>query len=101
MEERADFIRQESEADRMRSEIMAVLSHELRLPLTAIMGYSTALLLDDAEISEEKKHRYLMNIDEECYNMGVMLRNILDSSLIDVNELKDRTGANALAAHRS
>lgn len=88
MEERADFIRQESEADRMRSEIMAVLSHELRLPLTAIMGYSTALLLDDAEISEEKKHRYLMNIDEECYNMGVMLRNILDSSLIDVNELK-------------
>jgi GAF domain-containing protein len=40
LEARADAIRAAREAEHMRSEVMASLSHELRLPLTAIKGYS-------------------------------------------------------------
>ena len=87
LEARADAVREAQQAERMRSEIMAILSHELRLPLTAIQGYSTALLLEEAEWSEVKRREFLQLIDDECHHMQVMLENILDSSLIDVDRL--------------
>ncbi|MCU0488088.1 MAG: ATP-binding protein [Anaerolineales bacterium] len=87
LEARADAVREARQAEKMRSEIMAVLSHELRLPLTAIQGYASALLLEDICWEESKRKEFLIHIDEECHHMQIMLRNILDSSLIDVDQL--------------
>ena len=83
----ADEVREERRAERMRSEVLATLSHELRMPLTAIQGYSSALLLDDVDWSEEKREKFLHMIEEESENMQSMLKDILDSSLIDVDQL--------------
>jgi K+-sensing histidine kinase KdpD len=83
----ADEVREERRAERMRSEVLATLSHELRMPLTAIQGYSSALLLDNVDWSEEKRGKFLRLIEEESENMQSMLKNILDSSLIDVDQL--------------
>ncbi len=83
----ADAIREARETERMRSELMATLSHELRMPLTAIRGYATALLLEEVEWSRDKQAEFLRWIDEECQTMEVMLSDILDSSLIDVSQL--------------
>jgi K+-sensing histidine kinase KdpD len=83
----ADAIREARQAEWMRSEVLAMLSHELRLPLTAIQGYTSALLLDEVEWDEEKRDEFLNLIDEECHNMQSMLKDILDSSLIDVEQL--------------
>lgn len=87
LEERADEIRQDLESDRLRSEILATLSHELRMPLTAIKGYSSALMLTEIQWSHEKQREFLRLIEEACDNMDVMLRQILDSSLIDVRQI--------------
>jgi signal transduction histidine kinase len=57
------------------------------MPLTAIQGYSSALLLDDVDWSEEKREKFLHMIEEESENMQSMLKDILDSSLIDVDQL--------------
>jgi K+-sensing histidine kinase KdpD len=83
----ADEVREERRAERMRSEVLATLSHELRMPLTAIQGYSSALLLDNVYWSEEKRRKFLHMIEEESETMQSMLNNILDSSLIDVDQL--------------
>ncbi len=83
----ADAVREERRAERMRSEVLATLSHELRMPLTAIQGYSSALLLDEVDWSEEKGQKFLRMIEEESENMQSMLKDILDSSLIDVDQL--------------
>jgi K+-sensing histidine kinase KdpD len=83
----ADEVREERRAERMRSEVLATLSHELRMPLTAIQGYSSALLLDEVDWSEEKGEKFLHMIEEESENMQSMLKDILDSSLIDVDQL--------------
>ena len=85
--QQADVCREARQAERMRSEVMAMLSHELRLPLTAIQGYSSALLLDEVQWSEEKRVEFLHLIDEECHNMQVMLKNCSISSLIDIDQL--------------
>jgi K+-sensing histidine kinase KdpD len=83
----ADAIREARQTEQMRSEVLAMLSHELSLPLTAIQGYTSALLVDDVEWNEDKRNEFLMLIDEECHNMQAMLKDILDSSLIEVEQL--------------
>ena len=83
----ADEVREERRAERMRSEVLATLSHELRMPLTAIQGYSSALLLDEVDWSDAKGQKFLHMIEEESENMQSMLKDILDSSLIDVDQL--------------
>jgi K+-sensing histidine kinase KdpD len=84
---KADSIREARESERMRSELMAALSHELRLPLTAIKGYTTALLMDEVVWDRKKSLEFLKLIDAECDNMQVLLSDILDSALTDVNQL--------------
>lgn len=87
LEARADAIREARQADRLRSEVMATLSHQLRMPLSAIKGYSTALLLDDIEWSEAKRREFMQLIDEECDSMQAMIKELLDSALIDVGQM--------------
>lgn len=84
---KADLIRQTREAEQLRSELIATLSHELRMPLTTIKGYSTMLLMDEVHWEPSQIEEYLRLIDEECDNMQSMIKSILDSSLIDVNQL--------------
>jgi K+-sensing histidine kinase KdpD len=87
LEAQADAIRQANRADQLRSEVMATLSHELRMPLTVIQGYATALLLDEVEWSSEKSNEFLHLIEEECNDMQKMIKDILDTSLIEVDQL--------------
>lgn len=87
LEEKADAIREARQAEQMRSEIMATLSHQLRMPLSAIKGYASALLLDEIQFNETKRRDFLEMIDEESDNMQVMITELLDSSLIDVGQL--------------
>ncbi|MGB8252551.1 MAG: ATP-binding protein, partial [Anaerolineaceae bacterium] len=61
--------------------------HELRLPLATIRGYATALLLEEVTWSEEKKMEFLHQIEIACDDMDGMLKGILDSSLIDIDQL--------------
>jgi K+-sensing histidine kinase KdpD len=87
LEVQLDTVRDARRTEYLRAEIMAILSHELRIPLSAIKGYSTALQLDEVEWSKEKQREFLNLIEDECDNMQVMLKEILDSSLIEVEQL--------------
>jgi signal transduction histidine kinase len=74
-------------SERYHSELLASLSHELRMPLTTIKGYATALLLEDVKWSQEKRREFLTMIEKECDHMEVMLTELLASSLIEVDQL--------------
>lgn len=87
LEAEAIAIRDAQQADRLRSEVMATLSHEMRTPLGSIKGYATALLLEEVAWSDEKRNEFLRLVDEECDNLQAMISDILDSSLIDVGQL--------------
>jgi K+-sensing histidine kinase KdpD len=84
---RADAVREARRAEHMRSEVMATLSHELRMPLATIKGYTSALLMDEFAWSDEKGKEFLGLIEEACDDMEGMLQDILDSSLIEVDQL--------------
>jgi K+-sensing histidine kinase KdpD len=87
LEVEAEVTRDGRQADRLRSEVMATLSHELRTPLAAIKGYATALLLEEVNWPDAKRHEFLQLIDAECDNLQFMIADILDSSMIDVGQL--------------
>jgi K+-sensing histidine kinase KdpD len=87
LQTKADAIRVADQTERLRSEVMAALSHQLRMPLSAIKGYATALLLDEVEWAVDKRNEFLNYIDEECDGMQAMITELLDSSLIDVGQL--------------
>jgi len=82
-----DAARNARQTERMRSEIMAALSHELRMPLSTIKGYATAMLLDELEWSEPKRAEFLHLIEEACDDMEGMITDILDSALIEVDRI--------------
>jgi K+-sensing histidine kinase KdpD len=84
---RADAVREARRAEHMRSEVMATLSHELRMPLATIKGYTSALLMDEFDWSDEKGREFLSLIEEACNDMEGMVQDILDSSLIEVDQL--------------
>jgi K+-sensing histidine kinase KdpD len=88
LETKADAVREARQAEWMRSEVMAALSHELRMPLATIKGYTTAMLLDELKWDEEKRTEFLHLIEEACDDMEGMLKGILDSSLIEVERLE-------------
>ncbi len=87
LERQAEASRDLRNADRLRSEVMATLSHEMRTPLAAIKGYTTALLLEEPVWPEEKRVDFLRRIDAECDTLQSMITEILDSSLIDVGQM--------------
>lgn len=88
LEAKADDIRQAQVAERLRSEVTAALSHQLRLPLSSIKGYTTAMLLEEIEWPQEKRWEFLKLIDSECDNMSTLIKEILDSAIIDVGQLQ-------------
>ena len=87
LEAQLGTLRDARRSEYLRAEIMAILSHELRIPLSAIKGYSTALQLDEVDWTQEKQQEFLHLIEDECDSMQVMLTEILDSSLIEVEQL--------------
>ncbi len=87
LEAQLGTLRDARRAEYLRAEIMAILSHELRIPLSAIKGYSSALQLDEVKWSKEKQQEFLGLIENECDSMQAMLTEILDSSLIEVDQL--------------
>lgn len=82
-----EFIKDDLDADHLRTEVLAILSHELSTPLAAIKGYTTALLLEEVSWPEEKRRQFLQLIAEEVDNLQRMITEILDTTRIEAGLL--------------
>lgn len=76
------------QANWMKEEWISTVAHEMRIPLTSIKGYSTALLMEDVEFSHETQREFLQIIDEECDVLQDLIHDFLESSIIDAGLLK-------------
>ncbi|HEC36157.1 MAG TPA: GAF domain-containing sensor histidine kinase [Anaerolineae bacterium] len=76
------------EANRLKAEVISILAHEMRTPLTSIKGYSTALLMEEATFSPETQQEFLQIIDEECDTLQDLIHDLLESSIIDAGLLR-------------
>jgi len=79
----AEFDRAEemSEANRLKSEFISVISHELRSPLTYVYGFSE--ILANREVSVEQVKHVASSIHRESELMLRMVEELLDLSSIE------------------
>ncbi len=88
LQKEAEQARVLQEANRLKSELLSTLSHEMRTPLASIKGYSTALLLESAEWDEGTRKEFLRTIDEETDNLQNLIGDLLESSTIEAGLLR-------------
>jgi two-component system sensor histidine kinase KdpD len=65
------------EAERLRNSLLSAISHDLRTPLTAIVGLSSTLA-GQAVISEQTRGDLIQGIHEEAQHMNSLIINLLD-----------------------
>ena len=69
--------------DSMRKEFVADVSHELKTPITSIMGYSDTLL--QSEVSPEIQRDFLTRISDETNRMSELVGDLLTLSRYENN----------------
>lgn len=72
--------------DIMRKEFIADVSHELKTPLTSIMGYSETL--SNSEYDPEMQERFLKVINSEAIRMSKLVNDLLILSKYDTAQVK-------------
>lgn len=75
-------IRLETERETMRANLLRAVSHDLRTPLTSIVGSASAILENDAVISDRQKRTLLSNIRDEAQWLVRMVENLLSITRI-------------------
>lgn len=78
-------VTRERELDRMKSDFVSTAAHELRTPLSTILGY-TDLLLTQEEHARDHLHEYLVLIQDKAENLAQIVGDLLDISRIEAGE---------------
>ena len=93
-QERADAL---AELDRMKSEFVQVISHELRTPVTTIKGGALTLQSRWADIDDDMRQELLDSMARNCDRLSHMISRILTVSGIQRGGIGLQAGAFSLA----
>jgi two-component system, OmpR family, sensor histidine kinase KdpD len=76
-----------AETERLRSSLLASVSHDLRTPLAAISGASSALLRGGDELPFETRRELMSSISGEAQRLGRFIANLLEMTRVEAGEL--------------
>jgi signal transduction histidine kinase len=80
-------VTRETEAERMRSALIATVSHELRSPLTVISGY-TDTLLQEGPWDEATRREFLQGVAISAARLSALVDNLLDAATLEAGVLR-------------
>lgn len=72
-----------------KTQILSTATHDLKTPLTSIIGYTDRLLLRQAMVGQlnERQQRYVEAISESSHMLRILIDDLLDVSSIEAGEL--------------
>ena len=76
------------ELDRLKSQFLAHVSHELRSPLTSIKGFAENMLEGMAGTTTEKQVQYLRRIQANSGRLARMISDLLDRSKMEAGKME-------------
>jgi two-component system, OmpR family, sensor histidine kinase KdpD len=76
------------EVDRLKSALLAAVSHDLRTPLASIKASATSLLQEEIAWDAATRREFLTAIDEETDRLARLVANLLDLTRIQGGALK-------------
>ncbi len=77
----------EVEIDAMKSEFMSTAAHELRTPMTSVLGFTELLLKTDVSLAEQQE--FLQIVFDQSQIMAHILDELLDLARIEARRGKD------------
>ena len=75
------------ELERQRAELLSLVGHELRAPLTAIKGSAATVLSASTEIDRAELREFFRIVDEQADQMRGLLRDLLDVGRLETGTL--------------
>jgi signal transduction histidine kinase len=78
-----DQIRQLEDQDRLRREMVANVSHDLRTPLTHLQGYLETLMLKEDTIKPDERREYLEIALENAKRLGRLVSDLFELAKLD------------------
>ncbi|GGT59437.1 hypothetical protein GCM10010207_68790 [Streptomyces atratus] len=84
----AEQAREHAEGDRIRTALLAAVSHDLRTPLATIKVSVTSLRSADVERSEEDRAELLAGIEEGADRLDHLIGNLLDMSRLETGTVQ-------------
>ena len=78
------------QASRAKTQILATVTHELKAPLTCVIGYVELLLLQQEKVGplNEKQERYLDCVQSNSRRLRELIDDLLDISRIETGEME-------------
>lgn len=84
----AELTKRLQELDQLKSDLMSMVAHDFRTPLTVIKGY-TALMIDgDTGTINETQNEFLKTIDENADRLLNLINDFLDVTKIESGKLE-------------
>lgn len=74
--------------DRLRRELVANVSHDLRTPLATLQAYTETLLLKDDDLSHQERRDYLETILIHCNQLNKLVKELFELAKLDARETK-------------
>jgi signal transduction histidine kinase len=85
------------DVSRLKSEFISITSHELRTPMTTILGFSELLLKQTP--ADDPRRQFLSVIHADSQQLARLVENLLDASRIDNGWMKVEPSTVDLATH--
>ena len=82
--------------DKLRRELVANVSHDLRTPLASLQGYLETLLLKEGKVSPEEQRNYLEIATRHSERLGKLVSELFELAKLDSQETQPRFEAFSL-----
>jgi two-component system, OmpR family, sensor histidine kinase KdpD len=87
LEAEADQIRLDIESERMRNSLLSAVSHDLRTPLSAIIGAGSTLLENESSLKTDSRRELVASILDESERLNRLVANLLDMTRLQAGAL--------------
>jgi len=86
----AVLLQSKTEEEENRAEMIASLAHELRTPMTSIVGYTDLLLGESLGILGEMQRKFLQRVKANIERMGDLLNDIIEVTAMESGRVELR-----------
>ena len=74
--------------ERLRQELIANVSHDLRTPLAIMQGYIETLLMKEEQLSTEDRKRYLKTVLSSSEKLSKLIAQLFEYSKLESNQIE-------------
>ena len=83
-----ETVRREAEREKMYADLLRAVSHDIRTPLTGIVGATNVLLEQDGELTQEQRQQLLRSTNEDAQWLIRIVENLLSITRINAEEAR-------------